>query len=687
MYDSHFSHDYPSASGTHHGECVDGQVHERKSLIKMSIKAIFYSKFDTQEGKSHVPIAIFKLKSNHYTGPKVVHQVPEGSIVSSPDSNDDPPFFSFPSISSFIIPRQSLCGNLISLVPPPAQTPNRSSSQPTPPFQSQSYRILGHPICLTSPTYPRNEFIFNFCLVLSANDPDFNAYKSIVTKLAHLMQSLEEQSHFLSRDTSPPNTGKLYSLCETLISDLNNYCECMIPIDELNTLNLKLFPTYAPPPPVKGWHVPIFTVRPESLMDENWDLTMQRIVPHINGVSSVKHIAILADADLGLTKQCIKHLLYYGCLLLLDIFSFTAIYAPTAEFAGTIASDEEMQRECARYVNMAFAPSSTADRLDHVVNQHQNHDHLEELAMPTASDDDIWPLDSAGRPVDGVGIVELFAALKQGQSVREWYAANADMLANIDLRRFITFGVIKGFVYRVHKYAYASGSGANTTKSNGARIRNGKDNSMAERKSKEGKGIRMPGFQTREFPAATALPIRSSTYSDLHFTDPEDHIFSAGADEDENGNENNSTPTILSINSLRPNQHQHQHPRKHAHHHHHHGTQDISSSSSSASSSEDTPTTAKKSKSSRGTASSNPYSTSKSKSKLLTRLSRYLDGTHCFDQICTELEISEVELEAVLRRWGGSNGNGHSNVGREGAGAGAGAGEGGGGGEVLIIHR
>ncbi len=665
---------------------MDGQVYEGDSLIKMSIKAIFYSKFDTREGKSRLPNSMCKTSSNRYIGPKVIHQVPEGSIVSSPDSNDGPPFFSFPSTSSFIIPRQSLCGNLISLVPPPVQTPSRSSSKPASPSQpqSQSYRILGYPVCLTSPAYLRNEFIFNFCLVLSANDPDFNAYKSIVTKLAHLMQSLEEQSHFLSRDTSPPNTGKLYSLCETLISDLNNYCECMIPIDELNTLNLKLFPAYAPPPPVKGWQVPIFTVRPESLMDENWDLTMQRIVPHINGVSSVKHIAILADADLGLTKQCIKHLLYYGCLLLLDIFSFTAIYAPTAEFAGAIVSDEETQRECARYVNTAFAPSSTADRLDHVVSQNQNPGHLEELAMAAASDDDIWPLDSAGRPVDGVGIVELFAALKQGQSVREWYAANSEMLANIDLRRFITFGVIKGFVYRVHKYAYASGSGPNTTKLRGGRIRNAKDSSMSERKSKEGKGIRMPNFQARKFPAASALPVRSKD-SDLHLTDPEDHRSSAGADEDEkeDEDENNNTPTILPINPLRPNQHQHQHPRKQPHHHHHrhhHEIQDISSSSAS-SSSEDTPTTAipstKKSKSPRVTASSIPNS--KSKSKFLRRLSRYLDGTHCFDQICTELEISEVELEAVLRRWGDNNGNGNGGAGREGAGVGEG-------GEVLIIH-
>jgi hypothetical protein len=55
-------------------------------------------------------------------------------------------------------------------------------------------------------------------------------YKSVVQKLAHLMHGLEEQNGFLSRDFSKSGEGKIYSLCETLMEDLNNYSECMIPI-------------------------------------------------------------------------------------------------------------------------------------------------------------------------------------------------------------------------------------------------------------------------------------------------------------------------------------------------------------------------------------------------------------------------------------------------------------------------
>jgi nitrogen permease regulator 2-like protein len=493
-------------------------------------------------------------------GPKVIHQVPENSIGQASDENvasQQSPFFSFPAISSFIIPRQSLCGNLISLSPP---TPNPHS----PPCL-----ILGYPVCLTSPSYSRNEFIFNFALVLShAESPDVNAYQSVVTKLAHLMRSLEEQSHFLSRDTSPPGTGKLYSLCEMLMEDLNNYCECMIPIDELNTLNIKLFPTYPPPPPVKAWHVPIFTVRPETLMDENWDLTMQRVVPYINGVSSVKQIALLADADYRLTRSCMKHLLYYGCLLLLDIFSFSAIYAPTAEFSTTIAGDEDMQRECARYVNTKFAPMAQETVAQ---SSERNANILLDQGI-LDDDDDIWPLTANGKKVDGVGIVQLVAALRHGLSVREWYTENSNALANIDLRRFITFGVIKGFVFRVHKYPFLTGDG----------VANGAAKPQPSGRKTTGRVITTNGPRRR-------TTIARSMSSELHIVEDDDvgstrrlrHVDSSDEDSNGDGISNN-------------------------------------------------------------------------------RLRKYLDGMHCFDEICTALEISEKELMDRIKRYPG---------------------------EVLVIHR
>ncbi|CBF89482.1 hypothetical protein AN0439.2 [Aspergillus nidulans FGSC A4] len=563
------------------------------------IKAIFYSKFDTQEG------------------PKVVHQVPDGAITFSNTAASQPPFFTFSDISFFVIPRQELCGNLIQVC-------------------TNGYRILGYPICMKSPRYDRNEFIFNFCLVL-AEEEDFSSYKSVVQKLADLMHGLEEQSGFLSRDHSKSGEGKVYSLCETLMEDLNNYCECMIPIDELNTLNIKLFPVYPNPPPVRAWQVPLFTVRYQAFLDENWDLTLQRIVPHINGVNSIRIISLLADTDFSLTCRAIRHLLYYGCIFLLDIFSFSAIYAPTALFSSTIAADENMQRECARYVNTLFASPMTAPTTPAAIPPGHDKDAVwppvgESMpsrgtdSIATSTSENISPtatpspantsalISSTRSPtdplamstnsignrevVDGVGIVELYASLKQGQSVKQWYLQHSRQLAHIDIRRFITFGIIKGFLYRVHKYAIATGNPAPQFKSGATTPRSHYQHS--------GPSSRGPGTGA------------NSPYASSAGDDP---------------------PPIA--------QHQQHHHNQHHHRNHNYRSEDGKDKDRASVYS--------------GSRSAPLYDDDDDEDFIDNKdLAKYLDGMHCFDQICTELEISERELTARLKRYQG---------------------------EVLIVHR
>ncbi|KAL8815584.1 MAG: hypothetical protein Q9223_005290 [Gallowayella weberi] len=348
------------------------------------IKAIFFSIFDVHQG------------------PKVLHQVPADSIAPSPGSSQTP-LFHFPSVSSYIIPRPEFCSRLIT-------------------FCTPTHRILSQPVCLPSTSYPRNAYTFSIALVLDASTP-FASYATVTIKLASLLQTLEEQSRFLSRDASAPDTGKIYALCEILLEDLNNYSESMIPIDDSNTLNIKLFPTYPPPPPLHPHHVPLSTVQLESLTDPNWDLTMLRVLPHINGVNSVKQISLLADADYKLVRKAIEHLLYYGCLLLLDIFSFSASYAPTAELVSLV-EDVDMQDECARYVALPSIEGSATV--------------------------------SHASPINGLELVELYLKLRQGQTVKSYYIENSNIMDKLDVRRFITFGVIKGFLYRVHRYAIAT---------------------------------------------------------------------------------------------------------------------------------------------------------------------------------------------------------------------------------------
>jgi hypothetical protein len=120
-------------------------------------------------------------------------------------------------------------------------------------------------VCVEHRRYYRNQFIFNFCLVLE-DDVEFSGYVTIVRKLATMFRNLEEQTMFLSkeeddkmweavtgRDSLSEDSldlsevkkasqksphfvvgGKIYALCEMIFEDLNNYCECMIPIGKMS---------------------------------------------------------------------------------------------------------------------------------------------------------------------------------------------------------------------------------------------------------------------------------------------------------------------------------------------------------------------------------------------------------------------------------------------------------------------
>lgn len=183
-------------------------------------------------------------------------------------------------------------------------------------------------------------------------------------------------------------------------------------------INLKLFPTYANPPPVRDWDVPV------SLLDlgrnragtggiywsSSWDLTMAAVYPFINGINHIKRISQLADADLELTRQCMEHLLYYGCILMIDIFQFSNIYTLKPAVAR-MADDTKVQAECGPYVTRPGYP------------------------IPP------WPT-----------LLSLYTALRPGVVLDQWIEDRRVESMGIDVRRFVTFGVIKGFIRRMHRF-------------------------------------------------------------------------------------------------------------------------------------------------------------------------------------------------------------------------------------------
>lgn len=160
--------------------------------------------------------SIFFAHFNPTLGPQVVHQVPPGSIIPSQGSNARP-LFDFDLVSEFVIPKQTLCDHLIT-------------------FVANKHRIIGYPVRLSDKNserkYQRNEYIFNFVIVLD-EATDVSSYQAVVRKIARLFRALEIESGFLWKEAESP---AIYALIEQIMEDLNNYCECMIPIGKWHAL-------------------------------------------------------------------------------------------------------------------------------------------------------------------------------------------------------------------------------------------------------------------------------------------------------------------------------------------------------------------------------------------------------------------------------------------------------------------
>jgi len=409
----------------------------------------------------------------------------------------------FSVLQEYIIPRKAFCNRLITVDDPEGK-----------------YAVIGFPVSIPSPRYDRNEFIFNFGIVVECElDEDQIPYERVVRRLAVTFAEMEKQNCYLSQDPTryhlgasagsgdyqiyhqqmqqqvllqqqqhAANTGGLgggigagsaslahrrpiESLLEIIKEDLNNYGECMIPVDDANTVNMKLFPYYPTPPEVKGWHVPVARMKFADVVDPTWDLTLQRVIAHIDGVSDVRRIAFNADVSLELTRLALRHLLYYDTIILLDMFFFGACYAPRPAISDFVANIDDIVDECATYVcvtgshthvnlNRSSSPSDhhhplsslgSSDKLSPSIGSRSRGRDQTDLSMSAGLSND-----NTHHRISNFMLIKLMTTFCVGKTVMEWLKGHMDggfdVLRFVDVRRLVQFGLINGLLYRVHKH-------------------------------------------------------------------------------------------------------------------------------------------------------------------------------------------------------------------------------------------
>ncbi|KAL6942479.1 hypothetical protein ACO0QE_003654 [Hanseniaspora vineae] len=457
------------------------------------IHTVFYSVFHPTEGT------------------KVLFEFPPNNLAKSD--------IDFDTIKNYIIPKPQLCNKLIT-------------------FKYGSFRMVGYPVNVRASYYARNSYNFNIVFVFpydSATTP----YEPSIERLGKMLAVLEEQSQLLSkaqrdavfyqlkRDvsaTADPGvstdliTQKYQELITEISSskkqlsipdfltkmfqDLNNYSECLIPIDAGNSIDIKLFSMNpAPTTNISIEDVPVTTVNLLKFVTPDWDPTMLKIVPYINGVNSIARIAKCSDSDTVLVIECIKHLIYYECATIVDIFQFQNVYAPTNNLS-TFLTNKILAAECQKYIistdshmmslefskhhnsgqkrpipvhqNSASSYASSKNRVPSFSSGNSNQANASKKSF-SASSFGSW---NKTKSQDGTPltlptkscIFELYLSLSQGQVLTEWYKRNADLIKDscIDVRKFIVFGITRGLIYRCHSHPILKNSASilDTTASN-----------------------------------------------------------------------------------------------------------------------------------------------------------------------------------------------------------------------------
>lgn len=125
----------------------------------------------------------------------------------------------FDSTSEYIITGSELTGKIISL-------------------STHDIHIISRPTLISDARYERNALLFSVGMVLRrAADP--RPFRTIVTKLALTLRSMEIESQFLSK---PSLRKQVQPLLERILLSLNNpQWECNLLLSPSNALNLKLF--------------------------------------------------------------------------------------------------------------------------------------------------------------------------------------------------------------------------------------------------------------------------------------------------------------------------------------------------------------------------------------------------------------------------------------------------------------
>jgi len=300
----------------------------------------------------------------------------------------------FDSISSFIIPKNPLKNHIITIT------------------VGKNWKICGFPIYIEHQKYDRNQYIFNICFIFDQNT-NTCSYEAVVKKLACDLRTLEVESAFLSNDKM--KTNDLPKILKQIQENLNATGECIIQKIanlEHSSIFLKLIKNHTDPQIVQSFDVPVFIVHNENFQIEDWDLTTQKILQSINGFKTVAFIANETNIGNDVVKDAIKNLLYEKVLMLVPIIQYSSMFVKTSNLVQYY-QNRDIQQESFRFVQL----------------------DKESVSPPSFYD-----------------MFNFYNLFNNGITVQDINEIYEPLEKNIDIRKAILFGLIKGYLSKINKY-------------------------------------------------------------------------------------------------------------------------------------------------------------------------------------------------------------------------------------------
>ena len=125
--------------------------------------------------------------------------------------------------------------------------------------------------------------------------------------------------------------------------------------DKIVSLYFKLCPLYrgCEPPEIDYHMVPMF-IREVDLTDrliEKMDVLSQKIIPQIDGINTVREIAISLEPDPSLVARCVRNLNFYECVSLVPMFLYYNTYVATERVHDFYKNKKEIN-ECLDFVKI-----------------------------------------------------------------------------------------------------------------------------------------------------------------------------------------------------------------------------------------------------------------------------------------------------------------------------------------------